>query len=130
MSTQLSRMFCRIAEKLGLMSATVVATVDYEVEWPFADDQDDDDVVDLGCYTETITFYCLEYPSGRRDFKVHQYGKCAELDYFDVYMRDVLLWMYGGQLPPEAVRTNKTAEVLSFKMIKGGEKQVPPQPTE
>ena len=35
-------------------------------------------------------------------------------------MRDVLLWMYGGQFPPEAVRVNKTAEVVSFKMIKGG----------
>lgn len=101
-------------EKMGLVEPHLAAVVDYPVEWAYSDEDPS-----LGVYEETITFMLLEYPSGRRDWTVHVYGKNDELDYFDHYLRDVLIWTHGGPLPRNHSKPGQPAEVISLRVLKG-----------
>lgn len=103
-------------ERLGLITPTLVAMVDHKVDWPFEDPQD---AADFATYDEEITFFLMQYPSGRREYRLHQYGRCDTIDYHEVYLRDVLAWTYGGPLPKGAVKSGQAAEILNLRVLKG-----------
>jgi hypothetical protein len=95
-------------EKRGFTDIKLVATCDYEVEWE----------VESGDLLEMITFYLMEYPSGRRDWRVYEYGKCAEEFIHQAYLKDILIWTYGGPLPREAKKVGATMlEVINLEPI-------------
>jgi hypothetical protein len=99
-----------IYEKLGFIQPKLVAVKDYDVE---LQDEEDDDF----SYIETITFYLMEYPSGRRDYKVHSYGRCAVANLHEVYLRDVLIWVCGGPLPYKAEQPGKP-DIIQLSLVK------------
>lgn len=103
-------------EKIGLLKPALVAIVDHKVSWP---DEDPDDAAEFATYDEELSFFLLEYPSGRRSYDLHEYGRCDTVDFHEVYLRDVLAWTYGGPLPKGAVRPGQAAEVVSLKVLKG-----------
>ena len=99
-------------EQMGWIAPKLVAVVDHEVEWPVVDDADD-------MYEEEITFFLLEYPSGRRTWEMHQYGKNEEQNMYEIYLREVLIWTMGGPLPPTAVKPGAPAKIINLRVIKG-----------
>ncbi|RYD73381.1 MAG: hypothetical protein EOP84_21650 [Verrucomicrobiaceae bacterium] len=104
-----------LLERFRLVQPTLIATLVESVEWPPEDDNDDDD---LG-YDEDITYYLLEYPSGRRTYDWHAYGKAQEVDYYEVNLAPVLAWTYGGPLPSGAKLPKPAqADVVPFRVVK------------
>lgn len=95
-----------LTEWVGLLPPKLVATIPIDVEWP-----DDDGLL------ETVTFYLFEFPSGRREYRLYEYGKCQEVKYHEMIVPEVLTWIYGGPLPVEAVRPREMAEVVPFRVI-------------
>jgi hypothetical protein len=103
-------------ENLGLVTPKLVAMVDHKVDWPM---ESDEDAALFATYDEEITFFLMQYPSGRREYRLHEYGRCSSIDYHEVFLRDVLAWTYGGPLPKNAVKPGQAAEVISLRVLKG-----------
>jgi hypothetical protein len=94
------------SENRGYITPALIATCDYSEEW-----EDDE-----GDHQETITFYLMEYPSGRRDWRVYEYGQCADEGTHTAYLRDILVWTYGGPLPRNAKKIGATIlEVINIE---------------
>lgn len=104
-----SRFVDWLFESWGITQPTLVATLEEVIVW--YDDVDDDDGVD-----EVITFYLIEYPSGRRDYRVHVYGENDAKDIHEIYTAQVMAWVYGGPLPERAKRPNSSPEII--KLVK------------
>lgn len=96
-----------ILERTAIIKPKLIATCDF-VETCGGEEGEDD-------FDETITFYFLEYPSGKREWRVHEYGLCAENFAHESYLKDVLAWSYGGPLPREA---KKVGPATVLEMIK------------
>jgi hypothetical protein len=103
-------------ERLGIATPQLVAMVDHKVDWPM---ESDEDAANFATYDEEITFFLMQYPSGRREYRLHEYGRCSSIEYHEVFLRDILAWTYGGPLPKNAVRPGQAAEVISLRVLKG-----------
>lgn len=109
-----------LLEKTGLVPPRLVAMVDEAVSWPA--DEDEDTEAD---YEEEITYYLLQWPSGRRGFDYHSYGKAQDCDYHEVNLRDIIAWTHGGPLPPGSRPLKKGhAEIIPLRVVK----DTPPAP--
>lgn len=103
-----------VLERLGLVQPKLIALVDEVACWPA--DEDEDTLAD---YEEEVTYYLLEWPSGRREYDYHSYGKAEDCDYHEVHLRDIIAWTHGGPLPPGARKvTQPRAEIVPFKVVK------------
>jgi hypothetical protein len=106
-----SRFMEWVFERWGITPPTLIATVEHEIFW-FEDDEDPDDG-DEG-RSEMLTYFLLEYPSGRRDYRYDSYGSNQEHAYHELYLAEVTAWVYGGALPKGAKRPKTQAEVIKI----------------
>ena len=96
-------------ERVGMIKPTLVATWEVLVEWP------DDDDEGVG---EIITFFLFEHSvSKRRYHTVHAYGSAFDLDAEEMYVAQVLVWVYGGLLPAGAKLTRRSAEIVQLAEV-------------
>lgn len=99
-----------VYERVGVIRPKLVATRAYRVFW-----RDPSDAADEGV-RETVTFYLLQYPSGRRAYEVHDYGYARDKDYAESVSAEVIAWTLGGPLPVGAQRQNGP-EIIQLKCI-------------
>jgi hypothetical protein len=105
-----------LMEKIGLVRPTLAAVVSHAVDWPISGDED---ASEFATYEEEVVLFLFQFPSGRREYTVFEYGRCAECKFHEVYLKEALIWSYGGPLPKGAKSPSQAAEVISLKVIKG-----------
>lgn len=100
-------------ERMGFIEPKLIAWNSFEFMWP---ETDDEGVTQF--YAETSSIYLVEFPSGRRDYRVYEYGISDTKDAHEVHMAPVMAWIYGGRVPMGYTLAQQT-EVIKLKVVAG-----------
>jgi hypothetical protein len=98
-------------ERMGLIEPKLIAWNSFEFMWP---ETDDEGVTQF--YPETSSIYLVEFPSGRRDYRVYEYGISGTKDAHEVHMAPVMAWIYGGTLPM-GYKLAQQPEIIKLRVV-------------
>lgn len=102
-----------ILERMGLVEPKLVAFQTFAFMWP---ETDDEGVTEI--YDETSTIYLVEFPSGRRGYRVFEYGYSKQRDAHEIHLAPVMAWIYGGPLP-RGYEICRPTEIVQLRVVRG-----------